>query len=163
MPTNITYNVRIDKRVKEEADALYKSMGMSLSTAINLFLTQSVIQGKLPITEIIAEPVKNNAVPFDVPQTEQPVPSSLETSKKPPAAANFKDNDDIFAILKPYLIGPFTNFDDKYTYVAYDTSKMDKETLEKVEMIVAARNATEVSSTIWIFNDNKTRLEERMF
>jgi len=56
MPTNITYNIRINKNVREQADTLYKSMGLSLSTAINLFLTQSVIQGKLPINEVIAEP-----------------------------------------------------------------------------------------------------------
>jgi DNA-damage-inducible protein J len=56
MSTNTTYNIRIDKRIREQADALYKSMGLSLSSAINLFLTQSVIQGKLPISEVIAEP-----------------------------------------------------------------------------------------------------------
>ena len=54
--SNTTYNVRIDKQVKEQADLLYKSMGLSLSAAINLFLKQSVIQGKLPINEVIAEP-----------------------------------------------------------------------------------------------------------
>ena len=56
MSNNITYNVRIDKQIREQADVIYKSMGLSLSAAINLFLTQSVIQGKLPISEIIAEP-----------------------------------------------------------------------------------------------------------
>lgn len=59
---NTTYNVRIDKQVREEADALYKSMGLTLSSAINLFLTQSVIQGKLPIGEVIAEPSYANAL-----------------------------------------------------------------------------------------------------
>ncbi|MCL2343756.1 MAG: type II toxin-antitoxin system RelB/DinJ family antitoxin [Firmicutes bacterium] len=53
---NTTYNIRIDKQVRDQADALYKSMGLSLSSAINLFLRQSVIQGKLPISEVIAEP-----------------------------------------------------------------------------------------------------------
>ena len=56
MAINTTYNIRIDKQVREKADALYKSMGLTLSSAINLFLTQSVIQGKLPIDEVIAEP-----------------------------------------------------------------------------------------------------------
>ena len=56
MAINTTYNIRIDKQVREQADALYKSMGLTLSSAINLFLTQSVIQGKLPINEVIAEP-----------------------------------------------------------------------------------------------------------
>ena len=55
MTTNETFNILVDKRIKQEADALYNSMGMSLSTAINLFLTQSVLQGKLPLGEIIAE------------------------------------------------------------------------------------------------------------
>jgi len=56
MAVNTTYNIRIDKQIREQADALYKSMGLTLSSAINLFLTQSVIQGKLPINEVIAEP-----------------------------------------------------------------------------------------------------------
>ena len=54
--SNTTYNVRINKNIREEADVLYRSMGLTLSSAINLFLTQSVIQGKLPISEVIAEP-----------------------------------------------------------------------------------------------------------
>ena len=57
MSNNTTYNIRLDTRVKQEADALYKSMGMSLSAAVNLFLTQSVIQRRLPIDDIIAEPL----------------------------------------------------------------------------------------------------------
>ena len=59
---NTTYNIRIDKHVREQADALYKSMGLTLSSAINLFLRQSVIQGKLPISEIIAEPTYMKAL-----------------------------------------------------------------------------------------------------
>jgi DNA-damage-inducible protein J len=57
MPNNTTYNIRIDSRIKKEADELYKSMGMSLSSAVNLFLTQSVIQRRLPINNVIAEPL----------------------------------------------------------------------------------------------------------
>ncbi len=57
MSNNTTYNIRIDSRIKKEADTLYKSMGISLSSAVNLFLTQSVIQRRLPIDEIIAEPL----------------------------------------------------------------------------------------------------------
>ena len=59
---NITYNIRIDSEVREQADALYKSMGLSLSSAINLFLRQSIIQGKLPISEVIAEPIYTEAL-----------------------------------------------------------------------------------------------------
>jgi len=59
--TNTTYNLRIDKQIREQADALFRSMGLSLSSAVNLFLTQSVIQGKLPIGEIIADTVYSHA------------------------------------------------------------------------------------------------------
>jgi len=57
MPNNTTYNIHIDSRLKKEANALYKSMGMSLSSAVNLFLTQSEIQRRLPIDNAIAEPI----------------------------------------------------------------------------------------------------------
>ncbi|MCL2433219.1 MAG: type II toxin-antitoxin system RelB/DinJ family antitoxin, partial [Clostridia bacterium] len=62
MSMNSTYNIRIDKDIKQEADTLYKNMGMSLSAAINLFLTQSVIQRKLPLTEVVAEPSYGEAL-----------------------------------------------------------------------------------------------------
>jgi len=55
MIVNTTYNIRIDQNIKKQADKLYKNIGLSLSSAINLFLTQSIIQGKLPISEIVAE------------------------------------------------------------------------------------------------------------
>ena len=70
---NTTYNIRIDKHIKTEADKLFKNMGMSLSSAINLFLTQSVIQGRLPISEIIAEPAYVNALLKDVFETEEAI------------------------------------------------------------------------------------------
>jgi len=54
---SVNYNIRLNKQIGEQADELYQSMGLSLSSAINLFLTQSVIQGKLPIGEIVADPV----------------------------------------------------------------------------------------------------------
>ena len=73
MSANTTYNIRIDKRIRAEADKLYKNMGMSLSTAINLFLTQSVIQGKLPIAEVIAEPSYADAILNDVNETEKAI------------------------------------------------------------------------------------------
>ena len=54
--SNTTYNIRIDRDVREQADSLFKSMGLSLSSAINLFLKQTILHGKLPIYDVIAEP-----------------------------------------------------------------------------------------------------------
>lgn len=54
--TNINYNLEVDEQIIKNADILFRSMGMTLSSAINLFLEQSVIQSKLPI-EIKPDPV----------------------------------------------------------------------------------------------------------
>ena len=46
MTSSIT--VRIDSDLKKEADELFADLGMNLSTAINLFVHQSVRRQKLP-------------------------------------------------------------------------------------------------------------------
>lgn len=79
MSANTTYNIRIDKRIREQADALYKSMGLSLSSAINLFLTQSVIQGRLPLTGVIAEPTYADALLRDAAEIDAAIAN--ETAK----------------------------------------------------------------------------------
>jgi len=73
MPVNTTYNIRIDKQIREQADTLYKKMGLTLSSAINLFLTQSVIQGKLPINEVIAEPAYVNILLRDAAEIDKEI------------------------------------------------------------------------------------------
>lgn len=46
-------NVRLDKNLKKDADVLFKKLGLNMSSAINLFLTQSVKEKGIPfmITE----------------------------------------------------------------------------------------------------------------
>ena len=41
-------NVKVERRVKSEADTIANSMGMTLSTAINIFLRQMVSQRAIP-------------------------------------------------------------------------------------------------------------------
>ncbi len=43
---NVTF--RVDPDLKKEADALFSDLGMSLSTALNIFLRQSVREQQLP-------------------------------------------------------------------------------------------------------------------
>lgn len=43
---NITF--RVDDELKKQADALFSDLGMSLSTAFNIFLRQSVREQQLP-------------------------------------------------------------------------------------------------------------------
>lgn len=51
--------IRTDEQVKNDAEALFESMGMTLSTAINIFLRQAIrangmpfeLKGDLPKTD----------------------------------------------------------------------------------------------------------------
>ncbi len=42
--------VRIDAKIKKQASALFKNLGLDMSTAVNLFLHQCVLRGGLPFT-----------------------------------------------------------------------------------------------------------------
>ena len=44
--TNI--NIRIEKKLKEQAENLFSELGMNMTTAFNIFVRQSVRQGKIP-------------------------------------------------------------------------------------------------------------------
>lgn len=43
---NVTF--RVDENLKAQADALFAELGMSLSTAFNIFLRQSVREQQIP-------------------------------------------------------------------------------------------------------------------
>ena len=42
------FSVRMDSEIKKQCEALYGELGMSLTTAINVFLRQSLRAGGLP-------------------------------------------------------------------------------------------------------------------
>lgn len=56
--TNVT--VRMDKDLKEQAENLFSEMGMNLTTALNVFMRQSVRQGKIPFEISLATPSNSN-------------------------------------------------------------------------------------------------------
>ena len=47
---SINMSFRIDKKLKEQADELFKNLGMNTSVALNMFLKQSVRMQGLPFT-----------------------------------------------------------------------------------------------------------------
>ena len=53
-----TLQVRIDADLKQETEAMLKSMGLSMSTAIHLFCRQVINHGRIPF-DIIAAPMPN--------------------------------------------------------------------------------------------------------
>jgi DNA-damage-inducible protein J len=48
MAETINVTIRLDKDIKEEAERMFKDLGMNLSTAFNIFARQSLRQGKIP-------------------------------------------------------------------------------------------------------------------
>ncbi len=54
----INMSFRVDKTLKEQADELFKNLGMNTSVALNMFLAQSVREQQLPfkVTMQVPEP-----------------------------------------------------------------------------------------------------------
>ncbi len=55
--TPVSTNIKIDPVLKEQAQDLFESLGMNLSTAVNIFLRQSVREQAIPFR--IGEPMPN--------------------------------------------------------------------------------------------------------
>jgi len=47
-PAAVNFSIRMNRQLKAESEALFHSLGMSLTTAIQCFLKQAVISGGLP-------------------------------------------------------------------------------------------------------------------
>ena len=50
----VVLQTRIDKTLKQDADAFFESIGMDTTTAIRIFLKQTLIQRKIPF-EIVQD------------------------------------------------------------------------------------------------------------
>ena len=48
MSETTNLNIRIDRDLKEEADQVFRSLGLNLTTAITVFVRQAVRQKKIP-------------------------------------------------------------------------------------------------------------------
>lgn len=55
--TAVSTNIKIDPVLKRESQALFESFGLSLSTAVNMFLRQAVREQAIPFR--IGTPVPN--------------------------------------------------------------------------------------------------------
>ncbi|MCL2634256.1 MAG: type II toxin-antitoxin system RelB/DinJ family antitoxin [Oscillospiraceae bacterium] len=51
-------NIKIDRELKSEADALFNAMGMNLTTAVNIFVRQAVAEQAIPFQIHVNEKVQ---------------------------------------------------------------------------------------------------------
>ncbi len=57
-PNTTNISIRMDSKLKADADALFESLGMNLSTAFNIFVRQCLREERIPF-EITAKCVPN--------------------------------------------------------------------------------------------------------
>ncbi|MBQ9042727.1 MAG: type II toxin-antitoxin system RelB/DinJ family antitoxin [Eggerthellaceae bacterium] len=58
---NVNITIRMDEDLKKDADALFDELGMSFTTAINVFVRQALREGRLPF-EVTTKPSVSYAV-----------------------------------------------------------------------------------------------------
>jgi DNA-damage-inducible protein J len=51
----VNMSIRIDKTIKKEADELFNNLGLNMSSAINMFLKQSIREQDIPFQPTMIE------------------------------------------------------------------------------------------------------------
>jgi DNA-damage-inducible protein J len=62
MAETTNLSIRIDRDLKNEADRVFNALGMNLTTAINVFVRQSVRQRKIPFEISLSSDVEDQGV-----------------------------------------------------------------------------------------------------
>ena len=86
--TNIS--IRMDSNLKAQADAFFGELGMNLSTAINIFVRQSLREGRIPFDISLDRPNKETLAAM----------LEAERIAKDPSVKGYTDLDELFADLK---------------------------------------------------------------
>lgn len=58
MASTTNFSVRMDKEIKKQCETLYSELGVNLTTAINVFLRQSLRAGGFPFEVRLDQPNK---------------------------------------------------------------------------------------------------------
>lgn len=61
MAHTVNVNVRMDEDLKKQAEQLFADLGINMSTAVNMFVRQSVNYGGLPFEVIRRDPFYSEA------------------------------------------------------------------------------------------------------
>ncbi len=83
-------SIRMDSDLKVQADALFGELGMNLSTAFNIFVRQSLREGRIPFDISLKQPNKETIA----------VMLEAERLAKDPSVKGYIDLDELFADLK---------------------------------------------------------------
>lgn len=83
-------NIRIDSNLKKESDSLFKSLGLNMTTAINIFLTKCV---------------KSKSIPFEIsePKLSKDLEKAIKESQKLSNDSKRKKYHDVQELVKALL------------------------------------------------------------
>lgn len=87
MDNTTNLNVRVDSTLKKESDMLFKDLGLNMSTAINMFLTQCVKTSSIPFN--ISEPKPSK-------QLKRALKEAERIAKHPERYKSYNNIDDLF-------------------------------------------------------------------
>jgi DNA-damage-inducible protein J len=90
MANTTNFSVRMDSEVKYQCEELFGELGMNLTTAINVFLRQSLRVGGLPFEVKVDRPNKETIAAM----------REAERLAHDPNAKRYTDLDELFADLK---------------------------------------------------------------
>ena len=62
MSESTNLNIRIDKELKERAEAFFNELGLNMSSAFNIFVRQALRQGKIPFELSVVPESINHAI-----------------------------------------------------------------------------------------------------
>ena len=88
--TTTNISIRMDADLKAQADALFAELGMNLSTAFNIFVRQSLREGRIPFDITLNKPNKETTAAM----------LEAERIAKDPSVKGYTDLDELFAELK---------------------------------------------------------------
>lgn len=90
MANTTNFSVRMDSDIKKQCEALYNELGMNLTTAINVFLRQSLRVGGLPFDVRVEQPNKET------------IAAMLEAERisRDPSVKRYSDVEDALKALK---------------------------------------------------------------
>lgn len=83
-------SIRMDSDLKAQADALFEQLGMNLSTAVNIFVRQSLREGRIPFDISLDQPNKETSAAM----------LEAESIAEDSSAKEYNDLGELFADMK---------------------------------------------------------------
>lgn len=88
--TTTNISIRMDSDLKAQADALFTELGMNLTTAFNIFVRQSLREGRIPFEIKLERPNRETMAAL----------LEAERIAKDPSVKGYRDLDELFTDLK---------------------------------------------------------------